>query len=179
MRFVAGSDSITTASIALHVRFLFMTSAHIDHFYYVSAEVLCELYAAFPVRHLLLVEDITGPIQWDMTGLPDRRSRACFETLSWLSDHELLDYRSLEPRDIGMEGAVLTQKAFVLLTGTVNWDDGVVSSRVGALLEARDRRAYGDLATIIRDVFRANCQWGAPVDASPLVRAEPIGIKVE
>lgn len=145
-----------------------MTSANIDDFYYVTAEVFCELYAAFPVRHLLLVEDLIGPIKWDMTGLPDRKSRACFETLIWLADHDLLTFRSVEPRDIGIEGAVLTQKAFVLLTGLVTWEQGEAVSRLEALREARNKRAYSDLGTVIRDVFRANCQWSAPSPASPL-----------
>ena len=91
-----------------------MKTLHIDDFYDVSAETFALLYAAFPVRHMLLVEDISGPIQWDMTGLPDRKSRATFETIVWLADHGLLTFRSVEPRDVGVEGAVLTQHAFVL-----------------------------------------------------------------
>ncbi|MDP5070296.1 MAG: hypothetical protein NWQ45_05295, partial [Congregibacter sp.] len=72
-----------------------------------------------------------------MTGLPDRKSRACFETLIWLAEHDLLQFRTVEPRDIGIEGAVLTQKAFVLLTGHITWESGDSMSRIEALLEAR------------------------------------------
>lgn len=153
-----------------------MNPAHIDDFYYVTSEVLCALYAAFPVRHIVLVEDITGPINWDLTGLPDRKSRACFETLVWLSDHDLLDFRTIEPRDVGIEGAVLTQKAFVLLTGVVTWEHGHSMSRIDALRDARARRAYDDLGTVIRDVFRANCQWSAPVPVEPLPRAPGLDV---
>jgi hypothetical protein len=153
-----------------------MSYKHIDDFYYVTSEVLCELYAAFPVRHMLLVEDLIGPIKWDMTGMPDRRSRACFETLIWLSDHDLLTFRTVEPRDIGIEGAVLTQKAFVLLTGLVAWEEGEAISRIDALRDARVRRAYADLGTIIKDVFRANCQWGAPSEPAPLIRSESLAV---
>lgn len=148
-----------------------MNPVHIDDFYYVTSEVLCELYAAFPVRHMLLVDDITGPIKWDLTGLPDRKSRACFETLVWLAEHDLLDFRSVEPRDVGVEGAVLTQKAFVLLTGVLTWEGGHSMSRIDALRDARTRRAYDDLGVIIRDVFRANCHWSAPQTPVPLPRA--------
>lgn len=151
-----------------------MKHTHIDDFYYVTAEILCALYAAFPVRQLLLVEDITGPISWDLTGLPDRRSRACFETLIWLADHGLLTFRSTEPRDIGIEGAVLTQGAFVLLTGMIRWEDGALSSRIDALVHARRGLAYGDLGTIVADLLRANCRWGAPLEPAPLTRAAPI-----
>lgn len=156
-----------------------MTPANIDHFYYVTSEVFCQLYTVFPVRHLLLVEDLVGPIKWDMTGLPDRKSQACFETMIWLSEHDLLTFRSIEPRNIGIEGAVLTQKAFVLLTGRVTWEAGHSTSRFDALREARHNRAYSDLGTVIEDVFRANCQWGAPSPPSPLSQSTSLAIVSE
>ncbi|MFT4874189.1 hypothetical protein [Congregibacter sp.] len=149
-----------------------MRTTHIDDFHYSCGEVFCALYSAFPLRYLLLVEDITGPIKWDMTGLPDRRSQACFETLVWLAEHDLLRFRSVEPRDIGVEGAVLTQKAFVLLTGHITWESGESLSRIDALLEARRSRAYGDLGRIVDDMFRANCQWAAPITSKPLLKSE-------
>jgi hypothetical protein len=156
-----------------------MHPAHIDDFYYVTGEVLAALYAAFPVHHILLVEDITGPIRWDLTGIADRKSRACFESLIWLSEHDLLTFRSVEPRDIGIEGAVLTQKAFVLLTGMVVWEDGAAMSRIDALRDARVRRAYEDAATIIRDLLRANCQWGLRIEAPVLKKAASLQIAEE
>lgn len=153
-----------------------MNAEHIDDFFYVTAEVFCKLYAVFPVRHLLLVEDLTGPIRWDMTGLPDRKSRACFETLVWLSEHGLLNFRTVEPRDIGIEGAVLTQQCFVLLNGRLTWDHGESLSRIRALQQARAGRAYGDLATIIEDLLGANCHWAAPRQPAPLVKAASIAV---
>ena len=156
-----------------------MRTLHIDDFYDVSAETFSLLYAAFPVRHMLLVEDISGPIKWDMTGLPDRRSRATFETIVWLADHGLLTFRSVEPRDVGVEGAVLTQHAFVLLTGTIRWEGGEESSRIEAIREARRQRAHGDVATILRDLFSANCHWAAPRARAPLVRTPPISLAID
>jgi len=153
-----------------------MTGAHIDDFYYVTAEALCKLHAAFPVRYLLLVEDLTGPIRWDMTGLPDRKSRACFETLVWLAEHGLLTYRSVEPRDVGIEGAVLSQQGFVLLSGRLTWQHGEATSRITALQRARAERAYSDLATIIDDLLGANCHWAAPRQPAPLVKATSIDV---
>ncbi len=140
-----------------------MNPANIDDFYYNAAEVLCRLYAGFPVRNLLLVEEISGPIRWDMTGMPDRKSKATFEAIIWLSDHGLFDFRSVEPRDLGVEGAVLTQHAFVLLTGPMRWGEGEVISRIEGLQTARRNRTYSDLGTIVKDLLRANCQWGAPL----------------
>jgi hypothetical protein len=137
----------------------------------VAAEALCRLYAAFPVRSLLLVEDLSGPIHWDITGLPDRRSQGCFETLIWLGEHDLLRYRSVEPRDIGIEGAVLSQRGFVLLSAQLLWDTGESNSRIAALREARRERSYGDMGTVIQDLLAANCRWSAPREQRPLVRA--------
>lgn len=139
---------------------------NIDDFHYACAEVLCALYSVFPVRYLLLVEDITGPIKWDMTGLPDRKSRACFETFIWLAAHGLLEYRTAEPKDIGVEGAVLSQQAYVLLVGEINWDTGDSQSRIDALMTARRDRAYADVATVINDLLSANCRWSAPTPKS-------------
>ena len=156
-----------------------MQSAHIDDFYYVTTEVFCKLYGGFPVRHLLLVEDLTGPIRWDMAGLPDRKSRACFETLIWLAEHGLLNYRSVEPRDIGVEGAVLSQHGFVLLSGPLTWHTGETTSRVHALREARAARAYSDLGTIIEDLLAANCHWGAPRRPGPLVKGASMAVTEE
>ncbi|WOJ96231.1 hypothetical protein R0137_13385 [Congregibacter brevis] len=156
-----------------------MKTTHIDDFHYCCAEVFCALYAAFPLPYLLLVEDTTGPIQWDMTGLPDRRSQACFETFLWLAEHDLLRFRTLEPRNTGIEGAALTQKAFVLLTGQITWTSGEVMSRIQALLEARRNRAYGDIELLINDIFRTNLQWSAPVTAKPLPKSEPFSSESE
>jgi hypothetical protein len=107
------------------------------------------------------------------------QSRACFETLIWLAEQDFLRYRTVEPQDIGIEGAVLTQKAFVLLTGVLTWEEGVSMSRIEALREARIQRAYDDLGTIIKDILRANCQWGAPSPAKPLAKSPAMAITDE
>lgn len=153
--------------------------SHIDEFYFITGEVLNTLYAGFPNRQLLLVEDLRGPIQWDITGLPDRKSKACFETLIWLVDCGLLTYRTLEPRDIGLEGAVLTQRAFVLLMSPIQWDDGVKVSRIDALREARRNRAYDDLAVLLQDLFSANCRWSAPAEPPVLQRASSLDVQID
>lgn len=156
-----------------------MKPANIDEFYYSTAEILTSLYISFPVRSMLLVEDIAGPIKWDMTGLPDQKSKACFEAIVWLGEHELLSYRSVEPREIGVEGAVLTQRAFVLLNGLISWEGGGSMSRIDAMVEARALRAYDDLGTIVQDLLTANCRWGAPVDAPRLVKSAPLAVGTE
>lgn len=148
-----------------------MTPAHIEDFYDTTAEVLCLLYAAFPIRHLVLVEDIRGPIQWDLTGLPDRKSQACFEAILWLAECELLDFRTIEPRNTGVEGAVLTQKGLVLLSGAVTWEEGDTLSRIEAMKQARRDGAYADLGPILQDLFRANLAWSATHESPPLKKS--------
>jgi hypothetical protein len=155
-----------------------MIPAHIDDFYATVAEALCQLYAVFPRRALLLVEEISGPIKWDMTGLPDKRSESTFETLMWLGDHGFLKYRSVEPRSIGVEGAVLSQRAFVLLTGPICWQGEPACSRIDALRQSRAQRAYADLATLVNDLFRANC-WESPHPVPVLQRAAGISVSEE
>jgi hypothetical protein len=143
-------------------------ASHVEDFYHVCAEVFLRLYAAFPVPELLLVEDIRGPIAWDITGIADRKSRACFETLIWLERYGLLTYRTCEPRNIGIEGAALTQQGFVLLTEQITWVSGETQSRISALKTARKQLAYDDIATLIDNILRSNCAWSAPRVVSPL-----------
>jgi hypothetical protein len=104
---------------------------------------------------------------------------ACFETIIWLQNSGLLTFRSIEPREVGVEGAVLTQPAFVLLTGLVTWTDGESTSRIDALRDARRHRAYDDLGTVMKDLFRANCAWSAPAPAQPLPRAAALRVTDE
>lgn len=156
-----------------------MNDTHIDEFYFTAAEILRGLYAAFPTRRMLLVEDISGPIKWDMTGLPDRKSAACFEAIIWLAEHGLLTYRSIEPLNIGVEGAALTQRAFVLLTSPITWADGETSSRIQALRDAAKSMAYDDLGSVINDILRANCFWGAPAPVVPFEKAPSIELDEE
>ncbi|MEM6302910.1 MAG: hypothetical protein AAF680_06335 [Pseudomonadota bacterium] len=156
-----------------------MSQKNIEDFYYNAAETLCLLYAMFPIRSIVLVEDICGPIKWDLTGLPDRKSQACFEAMIWLSEHELLSYRSIEDRNVGLEGAVLTQKAFVLLTSPMTWEGAEPVCRIDALNEARRTLAYANVYTIMSDLFRANCLWNSPATQFPLIQSETIAMEVE
>ena len=146
-----------------------MSRKNIEDFYYDTAEAMCLLYAMFPLRSILLVEDIRGPIKWDLTGLPDRRSQSCFESLLWLAEEGRRSYRSLEDRNVGIEGAVLTQKGFVLMNSPVTWEGEDPVSRVDALNEARRSLAYANIDTLVRDLLDANCHWTAPLkrDALP------------
>ena len=145
-----------------------MEDSHIDNFYYATSEMLVRLYATFPVRSLLLVEDITGPIKWDMTGMPDRKSNATFESMMWLAEQNWFSFRTVEPRDLGVEGAVLSQRGFVLLNGLMRWQGGEPMSRIQGLKQARHHRSYSDMGPIVQDLMRANSQLELRGDVTEL-----------
>ncbi|MEM8491376.1 MAG: hypothetical protein AAF756_11210 [Pseudomonadota bacterium] len=153
-----------------------MGKQNIEDFYYNAAEILGLLYAMFPVRSILMVEDISGPIKWDNTGLPDRRSQACFESMVWLCDHGLLEFRSIEDRNTGIEGAVLTQKAFVLLTSPIVWEGQEPESRIDALTAAKQELAYVNINTLVADLLRANCYWVSPSSPPVLSKHQTLNV---
>lgn len=88
---------------------------HIDDFCADVARILLDLYAAFPLKHAVYVEDISGPDEPDEVGLHSRRYEACFGTLLWLAEEGWLRFDSLIYRQ-GIDQAVLTNKAFLVLS---------------------------------------------------------------
>lgn len=92
-----------------------MADIHIDDFCRDSARILLTLYRQFPRRSAIYVEDISGPDEPDEVGLHSTRYMACLGTMLWLSDEKYLNYESLIYQD-GIDQAVLTNKAFVLLS---------------------------------------------------------------
>lgn len=92
-----------------------MADIHIDDFCRDSARILLALYNNFPRRSAVYVEDISGPDEPDEVGLHSTRYMACLGTMVWLSDEKYLRYESLIYQD-GIDQAVLTNKAFVLLS---------------------------------------------------------------
>lgn len=92
-----------------------MSDIHIDDFYKDAAKVLLQLYAIFPRRSAIYVEDISGPAQPDEYGVPDDRFHACFSTMVWLGEHDYLQYVDTI-RQEAIDQATLTQKGFMLLS---------------------------------------------------------------
>lgn len=88
---------------------------HIDDFCQDVARILVDLYAAFPLKHALYVEDISGPDEPDEVGLHSRRYEACFGTFLWLAEEGWLRFDSLIYRQ-GIDQAVLTHRAFLALS---------------------------------------------------------------
>lgn len=92
-----------------------MADIHVEEFYKDAAIALTQLYAAFPRRINLFVEDIAGPDEPDEFGLHSKRHMACFGALLWLSEEGLLRYVDTI-RQEALDQAVLTRDAFVRLS---------------------------------------------------------------
>lgn len=92
-----------------------MADIHVEEFYKDVAIALIQLYAAFPRRVNLFVEDIAGPDEPDEFGLHSKRHMACFGALLWLSEEGLLRYVDTI-RQEALDQAVLTREAFVRLS---------------------------------------------------------------
>ena len=92
-----------------------MSHLHIDDFSHDVARILMQAYMSFPRPGALYVEDIIGPTEVDDVGLHSSRHMACLGAMLWLADEGFLRYEATIFHE-GLEQAVLTNKAFVLLT---------------------------------------------------------------
>ncbi|WP_372964618.1 hypothetical protein [Marinobacter sp.] len=92
-----------------------MADIHVEEFYKDVAIALVQLYAAFPRRINLFVEDIAGQDDTDEFGLHSNRHMACFGALLWLSEEGFLRYVDTI-RQEALDQAVLTRSAFIRLS---------------------------------------------------------------
>jgi hypothetical protein len=98
-----------------------MADLHIDDFYRDVARIFLRLYAIFPRKTILYVEDISGPDQPDEFGLHAPRFQACFSTMVWLAEHGYLRFESTM-REEALDQAVLSQRGFLLLSSRSRLD---------------------------------------------------------
>jgi hypothetical protein len=91
-----------------------MSDLHIDDFYHDAGLILARLYAVFPRKTTLYVEDISGPDTPDEFGLHSERFAGCFSTMLWLADTGYLRHDSAI-RQEALDQAVLTERGFLLL----------------------------------------------------------------
>jgi len=92
-----------------------MSDLHIDDFYKDVALIFLRLYATFPRKTIVYVEDIAGDDQPDEFGLHSDRHLACFSTLVWLGEQHYLRYQQPIKQE-ALDQAVLTQRGFILLS---------------------------------------------------------------
>lgn len=135
----------------------------IDDFYRDAAAGLLLLYQAFPRKIALYVEDLIGHEEPDEFGLPSKRHQSCLSTLLWLAEEGYLRFENTI-QFLAIDQAVLTEKAFLRLTGAVSEasnDNGILPpsvSRVHASLAHQLRQALRDghserLAQLTRQLF--------------------------
>ena len=92
-----------------------MSDLHIDDFYHDAGVALARLYASFPRKTTLYVEDISGADTPDEFGLHCDRFMSCFSTLLWLAETGYLRYESTI-RQEALDQTVLTERGFLLLS---------------------------------------------------------------
>lgn len=100
-----------------------MADIHIDDFYRDCALVFLRLYAMFPRKGVLYVDDITGPDDPDEFGLHSERFQAGFSAISWLADQGYIQYDEAIKQE-ALDQAVLSRKAFMILTSRSELDFG-------------------------------------------------------
>jgi len=92
-----------------------MSDIHVDEFFKDAARALTLLYANFPRRQPIFVEDVCGPQPVDEFGLHSDRHQACLGTLIWLGEEGLLRHEGLI-RQEAIDQAVLSSRCFTLLS---------------------------------------------------------------
>lgn len=96
-----------------------MADINIEHFYRHIAKILSILYAAFPEKTPVYVDDVAGIDTPDEYGLHSPTYTAGFFALVWLGEEDFLRYTDTIMQD-GIDQACLTNKAFLRLTSPVD-----------------------------------------------------------
>ncbi len=92
-----------------------MADINIENFYRHIGKILNILYAAFPTRSPIYVDDVAGIDEPDEYGLHSPDYTSGFFALIWLADEGFLRYTDAIRQD-GIDQATLTNKAFMKLT---------------------------------------------------------------
>ena len=92
-----------------------MADINIENFYRHIGKSLSILYAAFPTKSPIYVDDVAGIDEPDEYGLHSPDYTSGFFALIWLGDEGYLRYADTIRQD-GIDQAALTHKAFLRLT---------------------------------------------------------------
>ena len=92
-----------------------MADINIENFYQHLAKVLSILYATFPTKSPVYVDDVAGIDEPDEYGLHSPNYTAGFYAIIWLADEGYIRYSDTIRQD-GVDQAALTHKAFLKLT---------------------------------------------------------------
>ena len=88
---------------------------NIENFYKHIAKILSILYASFPAKTAIYVDDVAGIDEPDEYGLHSPHYTAGFFSLLWLADEGFIRFQDCIRQD-GIDQAVLTNRAFLKLT---------------------------------------------------------------
>ncbi len=92
-----------------------MAEINIENFYRHIAKIFSLLYASFPSKSPVYVDDVAGIDEPDEYGLHSPHYTAGFFALIWLADEDYIRYSDTIRQD-GVDQAALTHKAFLRLT---------------------------------------------------------------
>ena len=104
-----------------------MSDLHIDDFCKDTAKILTCLFARFPQKSIVYVEDIAGPDSPDEFGLHSPRFMAGFNTLLWLAETDYIQY-SQSIRQEALQDVTLSHRCFTYLSGP---DDAALAVMLG------------------------------------------------
>jgi hypothetical protein len=127
-----------------------MADLHIDDFYRDVAKIFIRLYAIFPRKTTLYVEDISGPDEPDEFGLHHPRFHSCFSTMVWLAEHGYLLFQDTV-RQEAMDQVVLSQKAFLVLTARSDLSPTAGDSSIPPSLAEEFETNVSQLRTALRE----------------------------
>src|SRR5690606_17140011 len=140
-----------------------MADIHIADFHKDVARILCQLYAGFPRKLTVFVEDISGPDTPDEFGLHSTRHQACFATLLWLADEGYIRYDSTI-RQEAIDQVTLTHRGFTLLSMQLNCQSLLASGTTHAAARLTGSQVpapvLGDFAPAI-DLLRGAVKGGS------------------
>lgn len=92
-----------------------MADINIEYFYQDIAKILSILFASFPSKTAIYVDEVSGVDDPDEYGLHTDRYTACFYAMLWLQEEGYVRYADTIRQD-GIDQATLTRKAFLKLS---------------------------------------------------------------
>ncbi len=92
-----------------------MTDLHIDDFYKDVAIIFLRLYATFPRKTILYVDEICGADEPDEFGLHSERFLSGFSTMVWLAEHGYLTCEGPIKQE-ALDQVVLSEQGFLMLS---------------------------------------------------------------
>jgi len=96
-----------------------MADINVENFYKHIAKIFSILYATFPTKSPIYVDDVAGIDEPDEYGLHSPSYTAGFFAMIWLADEGYIRYSDTIRQD-GVDQAALTHKAFLALTRIVD-----------------------------------------------------------